>query len=327
MTICIKAAYIGNAAEAFIEQRLKKGINVIFSEDNNVGKTIVMQGIMYTLGAMPQFPKGFNHRDFLFAVDVVIDKQEYSILRSRNTFLVQNESQIIPFESQHDFQEWWNREIEELPTIVKDGRNVCVGMELYSQMAFVPQDKRASSSVASGRFNKNDFIEMIYALANLEARTLGSSEIACLKRRKEELQSKRRQLLKQAKTLKTQGSAIATLSPTADRAEKDRLLEHLNQLKNEIASLRKERNRAFGRMKKNEIALEELNSLNRELIAGSVICLECGSSRIGYQEPGAEYVFDITTNDVRSQILTSVRSRIDDYASAIKELDSRIRDA
>ena len=35
-------------------------LNIIFSDDNNRGKTIVLQGIMYALGNNPIFPESFN---------------------------------------------------------------------------------------------------------------------------------------------------------------------------------------------------------------------------------------------------------------------------
>ena len=35
----------GNTQESFIEDRLTDGVNVIFSNDNNKGKTIIIQGM------------------------------------------------------------------------------------------------------------------------------------------------------------------------------------------------------------------------------------------------------------------------------------------
>lgn len=35
----------GNNEEAFIEKRLSKKVNVIYSDDNNKGKTLLIQGI------------------------------------------------------------------------------------------------------------------------------------------------------------------------------------------------------------------------------------------------------------------------------------------
>ena len=56
----------GNSIEAFIENRLADGVNIIFSNDNNKGKTIIFQGMMYALGNEPIFPSGFNYKDYYF---------------------------------------------------------------------------------------------------------------------------------------------------------------------------------------------------------------------------------------------------------------------
>ena len=45
----IKTA-VGNVKEAFIEDRLTDGVNIIFSNDNSKGKTIIYQGMMYAFG-------------------------------------------------------------------------------------------------------------------------------------------------------------------------------------------------------------------------------------------------------------------------------------
>lgn len=56
----IKSIALGNAEEAYVEERLTDGVNIIFSDDNNKGKTLVMQGMMYAMGNQPIFPKGFT---------------------------------------------------------------------------------------------------------------------------------------------------------------------------------------------------------------------------------------------------------------------------
>lgn len=43
----IKSIALGNTEEAYVEERFSDGVNIIFSDDNNKGKTLVMQGMMY----------------------------------------------------------------------------------------------------------------------------------------------------------------------------------------------------------------------------------------------------------------------------------------
>lgn len=52
---------VGNSKEAFIESRFTEGLNIISSDDNNKGKTIVIQSMMYALGNEPTFPTSFEY--------------------------------------------------------------------------------------------------------------------------------------------------------------------------------------------------------------------------------------------------------------------------
>ena len=56
----IKKVIVGNKDEAFIENRFNDGINIIFSDDNNKGKTIVIQSMLYAMGNDPIFPSSFS---------------------------------------------------------------------------------------------------------------------------------------------------------------------------------------------------------------------------------------------------------------------------
>ena len=92
--ISIKAVYIGNSTESFIEDHFSDDMNVIYSLDNNRGKTIVMQGMAYTLGAMPTFPDGFPYREYMYIVDLDVNGNEVTVLRSRDTFAVKTGNEI-----------------------------------------------------------------------------------------------------------------------------------------------------------------------------------------------------------------------------------------
>jgi len=43
----IRSIAVGNSEEAFIENRLSSNLNIISSDDNNRGKTIVIQSLSY----------------------------------------------------------------------------------------------------------------------------------------------------------------------------------------------------------------------------------------------------------------------------------------
>ena len=169
-------------------------------------------------------------------------------------------------------------------------------------------------------------MEMVYSIEGLGTRTLDSRAIAKLKQRKSALKTRRGELNKQAVSLRKIGTSLAAVSPTADREETARFVEQLDTLKSSIANLMKERNHAYSRRAKNQVVLKELNSLNREIEVGSVVCLSCGSESIGYKFPGSDFVFDITTSEMRTQILASVQQKIDSYQQQIDELDKEIRE-
>ncbi len=187
MKAVIEALYIGNGNESFYEGAFTDGVNVVFSDDNNVGKTIVMQGIMFALGSQPAFPESFPHQEYIFIVDIKIDGRRKSILRNRNTFAIADDTGVLSFDSVDGFQEYWSSNIRELPRLIKNNRTVIAGFELYSQMYFITQDGRSSSRINAGRFNKNDFIEMLYAIKGLDARELMSADVERLKEEKASL--------------------------------------------------------------------------------------------------------------------------------------------
>lgn len=325
--INLRAVYIGDGNESFVENGFANGINIISSDDNNVGKTIVMQSIMYAMGAMPSFPKSFHYSDYIYIVDLEVDGRPVTIMRSRNTFAVQDGETVLSLENAQALQRYWSENITELPTIVKDGRSVPVGLELYAQMAFVPQDKRSSSRVNAGRFNKNDFCEMLFAMRGLAARTLTSREINELKRRKAELKEQRKSLMKEASALRGRSTALSVISPTADREEMGVIISRLNEAKDEVAEFRKQRNRLLRRLTKNEIVLKELNSLKIDVKAGEIVCLDCGSTHIGYRMADSGFTFDITTPEMRSQILASVQQRIEALRAELEQVESELRSA
>ena len=74
----IKSFCVGNKEKSFFIDKFKKGINIINSDDNDKGKTIVSQGIMYCFGNTPCFPVGFDeYRDYYFIIEFEMNKNNY----------------------------------------------------------------------------------------------------------------------------------------------------------------------------------------------------------------------------------------------------------
>ena len=101
----LKAIYITNGKEAFVYDSFDKGINLIHSDDNNKGKTIVTQGIMYALGNVPNFPKGFeNFENYFFIVTIENNDKEFIICRKKDSFVVKYGTDYATFESVNEFK-------------------------------------------------------------------------------------------------------------------------------------------------------------------------------------------------------------------------------
>lgn len=323
--ITIRKVYIGNSGEAYVQPGFTAGVNIISSTGNHVGKTIVMQSIMYALGSEAMFPPSFEHKRYVYIIDLEIEGRSVSILRNRNTFVVRDSGEIKPIGTVGDFDDYWGNNLFNLPVIIKGGTPKLTPVALYEQMAFVPQAKRSTSKTLNSYYDKKDFAEMIFSLAGLSYREIDTEELKALKNQRASLRERRKELLKQAKILKTPGSSLPTISPTADREQMSNTLKELDSLKDDILKLQGLRNRAYTRMKKNEGVFKELRSLNRNIEAGSLVCLDCGSASIGYSMAHSDVVFDLTTDDMRRQILASLQEKIDAYQNEANELDNRIR--
>ena len=90
----------GNLNEAFIEDRFTDGVNIIFSNDNNKGKTIIFQGMMYALGNDPIFPSGFDYKSYYFYTSIEVNGDIYEFLRHNNSFAIKFGDRVSVFDDQ-----------------------------------------------------------------------------------------------------------------------------------------------------------------------------------------------------------------------------------
>ena len=65
----IKKMAVGNKDEAFVENDFNEGVNIISSDDNNKGKTIVIQSMMYALGNDTTFPTSFDYKSYYHYIE------------------------------------------------------------------------------------------------------------------------------------------------------------------------------------------------------------------------------------------------------------------
>lgn len=99
----IKVA-LGNNTEAFIENSFTDGVNIIFSDDNNKGKTIVIQSILYTLGNKPIFPSSFDYKQYYYYLEFESNEKKYAVIRRGDAYIVSSSDGLRLFEDYSEFK-------------------------------------------------------------------------------------------------------------------------------------------------------------------------------------------------------------------------------
>jgi hypothetical protein len=306
----IKEVGFGNTIEAYIEDRLENRVNIIFSDDNNKGKTIVMQGLMYSIGYESIFPSGFDYKEYYFYSKIEINNTIFKFLRKKNTFVINENETIHFFNSVSEFKYYFSKNIISLPRILKDEQNRMVDLTLFYEIFFIGQDNRSPSDLISKtQFNKKDFENMLYSYMNLETLEIDEFNIkkvdASIKHKKIE-----QKLLKKRLKIRKENPEIAKfISKSFDNEDFKIKTKTLEELIKSISGLKRTRTREINRSIKLESLLTELNSLNKKLDEGTVKCADCGSKRIIYSNKDLD--FDVSNLQVRTNIINSIRENIE----------------
>lgn len=319
---------VGNSSEAFIESNFSNGVNIISSDDNNKGKTIVIQSMMYALGNEPSFPVSFDYRNYIYYIEFEVMDTKYCLCRHGNSFLIRSKTELSIFDNVSEFKRFWNKQIFNLPIIVKDGVDRIVDPVLFLQLFFVGQDDKDTSNIAhKGFYKKNDFIEMIYSICGLSNSGITQEEYAELKERKRELTEEKSLLLKQCKILKSKNLPVTYLSTTSDRLAFQEKINKIERYKERILSLKKERNSNTVKKINWETTLKELSSINRNISSGRLHCMDCGSTNISFSGNGKKenaFSFDVSTVELREQILSIIKDKIASYNEEVERINVEI---
>ena len=322
--ITIKKAYIGNASEAFIEKRFSKGMNIIYSNENDKGKTIVMQSIMYVLGNAPIFPGSFPYKDYYHILEIEVDNKPISICRKDHSITVNIDNTMAIYDNLTEFKHFFDKNIAKLPIFLKDNKDQMADLELFIQLFFVGQDNRDSSKIFNaGYYSKDDFINMVYAMA--DCYTSGANiDIDKIKQNIAALQLERDRLAKTIEISSEVAPEAALINYTKNKETIDNKILSFQQEMEFVTSLRKDRARLFNRKTKNEQLIIELNSLNRNLSEGSLKCLDCNSGHIGYENSERDFTFDVSDTETRRSILNNIRAKIASLEEEIRKIDRQI---
>ena len=175
----IKEIAIGNEKNAFIENRFSDGVNIIYSDGNNKGKTIIIQSILYALGNTPVFPSTFDYQNYYYIVTFENNNKIYTICRNNNNFFINYESKLLVFDTLSEFKYFIKQnDIFNIPEIIKDKKKKIVDPELFFQLFFLGQDRKDTSNIINNNYyKKEDFYKTIYSLANINDFDFDSSKV------------------------------------------------------------------------------------------------------------------------------------------------------
>ena len=325
----IKKTAVGNKNEAFIESDFHTGLNIISSDDNNKGKTIEIQSMMYALGNDPAFPTTFEYKDYYHYIEFEVNETTYKLCRFNNGFVLKHDSVLMLFDNVSELKRYWNKHIFILPNIVKNQISKIVDPVIFLQLFFVGQDKKDTSNIShAGFYNKSDFYNMLYDICDLSGLELDEDEIKKIKEQLTKLKSERELLIKQHKILKSHETPVSYLSAVSDKTAFNKKLSEMEKINSKIAELRKARNTAATRRASWETTLKELRSLNRTMESGELRCMDCDSTNISYSSSKKNaYAFDVSSIDMRNEIIASINEKIEAYTEEINKLASLISSA
>ncbi|MGL1955839.1 MAG: hypothetical protein OCD00_00790 [Colwellia sp.] len=316
----IKKFAFGNKSEAFVEERFEDKLNIIFSNDNNKGKTLVLQGIMFAIGNEAIFPASFEKEQYYFYLDFDYTGKSVQVLRKNDTFSVIVNGEINILESESEFKYFFDKNIYKLPEIVHRGYPKLVDFTLFYQLFFVGQDKRDTSSIFnSGFYNKADFIEMLYAMKGISGIELSTEQVKELKIKLSQLRTSERKLVKEIDKFKINKAILESVKSSSSYKQYKEQEVILKKLNDRVIHLKKQRNRENSRLNSHLGLKSELKSLNRAISIGKVKCDDCGSENISYKSK--DITFDVSNKQIRESILLSVGKNIQLKKELVSRLD------
>ncbi|WP_369921144.1 hypothetical protein AB8E32_02220 [Marinomonas polaris] len=319
----VKKIAFGDKAEAFIEERLTDGLNVIYSDDNNRGKTLVIQGLMYSLGYESIFPSSFNYKDKYFYSEVEVGNSKYKFLRKKNSIAIKTDDSLQIFNSIREARYFLDKFVFRVPKILKDNRPTLVDLSLLYELFFIGQDSRNPSGLISkGQFNKSDFKSMVYELAGLSTNITNIGEIKDIKNRMSDLKTKLNQTRKKISLIKKNPDIAEIASKTYDSERVQEKIRAISEINESISKIKRSRQREINRKSKLEQLVSELSSLNRGLSEGNIKCGECGSDKVVYSNN--DLTFEVSNIDVRNGILKSISENISQKVEVINDSSREI---
>ena len=259
--IKVKTVAIGNNEEAFIEDNFKDGINIIYSNDNNKGKSILIQSIMYTIGnvaVFPTKPKAFYYKNYYFYLELEINGEEYCFLRKENTICVLHNEDLIINENIESFTNFFDKNIEKLPYFKrnKNGNLRKASLELFYLCFFLGSDSKSTSvipSTAIKRFNKKDFESMLCGI-KIDLKSLEDSykKVEDKKNLLKQINRDIKIIDRKRKKIKEYKELDNRYVPNCTQKEFDEYKKDLEKINNNIDNKEKEKKRIYNKILKKQ---------------------------------------------------------------------------
>lgn len=318
----IKKVAVGNNEEAFVSADFSDGKNLIYSNDNNKGKTIILQSIVYALGNEPLFPKGFDYTKYAYYLEIEHQGISTYICRIKNNLIASHLNELVTFDDESSFKKWFDAKVFALPKIVKNDRMIICDFELFTKAFYLGQDRRDTSSLSSTYFKKEDFTNMIYSMSGCSNIEIDETYKKYVEEKKE-LSAEKKTLIRKTTLLKTYSKEATTIFDNADKEQLEQSLEIIESLTTEISLLKRRRIRLFNRLSKNNNVLSEIVSIRKSVEDGRFICGDCGSTNIKYYVD-KDISFDVSNDEMRKNITSNLKNTIETIERELAEIDTEI---
>ena len=320
----IKTVAFGNFNEAYVENRFNDKVNVIFSSENDRGKTVLFQSMMYALGNEPIFPNSFNKDDFLFYCRIGSNDTDYEILRDKSHFVVKDPEGINSYDGvSHFTKDFFCKKIYPLPYYLRDNLPNLTELFLFYQLFFVPQDTRNTSSIFSSGFRtKTDFLAMMESILIPKDFIEEPAQISSLQKDYRDRQRQITELLDKVKFVSEHPELASQVLPGISAEEIKKLKSAIDDLNKQKSDIERKLAREYNRKSQLTNLLTELDSLNRAIESGSVLCADCGSANIVFKKSD-KIQFDLSNGVVRAEIKDSIKKEIEDKISICQEYENQ----
>ena len=324
----IKKVAVGNFDEAYIEENFNDGVNIVLSDDNNKGKTIMIQSMLYAIGNKPIFPESFEYKKYYYYLCFEHNNTNYEILRKGDSFIIKKDKRYHLIDGISELKQYWTKEIFVLPQFQFQGKNHLANMELFVQMFFVGQDGKNTSNIFNpGYYHKDDFVNMLLYYSGDSNDDISNDDIELINKELRNLRIQRSDKIKLSEFYQEPSVATEYISRIKDKEAFESKVKEMDMIAEKISDLKKERSKAASKRALWNTTLKELNSLNRNIEVGELRCMDCNSTNISYKGQGKNsYSFDVSTPDMRKQIIDSIREKINNFSEDVHRYDAEINE-